>query len=251
MESYIVKEGDILGRIAINNKVPLNDLIKFNNIKNPNKIQVGQELFFKQQSPVKQTTTEKRLFTKREKEIAKLIKEFFPDATPEGRAAIMGNIRQEAGAAFLGNTVQYGKNKKPLPGGAQYVLQLEQGEDSSGYHFRNYNRWVTEVLKGDVYDIKNQFTYLNSLIYEPNHYVNKPFLEPNSKFKSRKLGRTFGQGNRDAIIKSFNSGDVRAATIELEDRFFRAGDPNIEERVRHAEFYLPLFGEQEIIDEFE
>ena len=42
--SYKIKQGDNLSSIAKNNNISLDELIKHNNIRNPNLINIGQEL---------------------------------------------------------------------------------------------------------------------------------------------------------------------------------------------------------------
>lgn len=43
-KTYVVKSGDSLSRIAARFKVPSRDIVKLNNLSNPNKLRVGQKL---------------------------------------------------------------------------------------------------------------------------------------------------------------------------------------------------------------
>lgn len=246
--TYTIKSGDVLGRIANTTGVSIETLMSLNDIKDANKIQAGQVLRL-DNTVEKPTTSLSREFTLRERQIAKLINENV-DAPPHAKAGFMGHVRQEAGANLAGDTRQLDDSGNPLLKGAEFILQLEQAEDARGYLNRTYKRWVKESNL-DLYDVGTQFEFFNAIINEPNHYVNQPFYEPDSKYGSRKYGRTFGGTNRKRIKEAFNSNNITNIVDSLHTNFFMSGKSNIDKRYEHAKFYLPLFLEEEeiIIDE--
>ena len=225
---YKVEYGDTLSQLAIDNNTTVDELVKINNIDDPDKIFEGQVLTLSKTKdviePIKEEPIEvvkekpitetsnfwgsltpdadtirklginpNRKVTKAEKESFGLIQEVFSNVPYRGQIAIMANVRQEAGASF--NPDVYGK------GGEYSLLQL------LGYHKRNFEAW-TGREKLNPKDAKTQLEYLYHILFSDDHFVNS------SK-------ENFPRPWAATIIESFNGDSHEFATDTLREEFFR------------------------------